>query len=83
MVAVVLMRRGWRSGRSAPHLARNHGSDVPTARVKRGDLDMKVYETGELRASHSEMLIAPPIGEVRCSSPICCTLERPSRRANW
>jgi HlyD family secretion protein len=38
------------------------GSDVPTARVKRGDLDMKVYETGELRASHSEMLIAPPIG---------------------
>jgi biotin carboxyl carrier protein len=38
------------------------GSDLPTARVKRGDLDMKVYETGELRASHSEMLIAPPIG---------------------
>jgi HlyD family secretion protein len=36
--------------------------DVPTARVKRGDLEMKVYITGELRASHSEMLIAPPIG---------------------
>jgi len=36
--------------------------DVPTARVKRGDLEMKVYVTGELRASHSEMLIAPPIG---------------------
>ncbi len=36
--------------------------DVPTARVKRGDLEMKVYVIGELRASHSEMLTAPPIG---------------------
>jgi HlyD family secretion protein len=36
--------------------------DVPTAIVKRGDLDMKVYLTGELRASHFEMLTAPPIG---------------------
>jgi len=27
--------------------------DVPTGRVKRGDLDMKVFVTGELRASHS------------------------------
>lgn len=45
-----------------------HGSststaaDVPTTRVKRGDLEMKVYITGELRASHSEMMTAPPIG---------------------
>ena len=37
-------------------------TDVPTGFVKRGDLDMKVFVTGELRASHSEMLIAPPIG---------------------
>jgi multidrug efflux pump subunit AcrA (membrane-fusion protein) len=37
-------------------------TDVPTGAVKRGDLDMKVYLTGELRASHSEMLLAPPIG---------------------
>lgn len=36
--------------------------DVPTGLVKRGDLDMKVYVTGELRASRSEMLLAPPIG---------------------
>jgi HlyD family secretion protein len=35
---------------------------VPTVIVKRGDLDMKVYVTGELRASHSEMLAAPAIG---------------------
>ena len=38
------------------------GDSVPTALVKRGDLDMKVNVTGELRASHSEMLLAPPIG---------------------
>src|SRR5579863_8123342 len=38
------------------------GSDVPTTLVKRGDLDMNVYVTGELRASHSEVLTAPPIG---------------------
>jgi len=37
-------------------------TDVPTGRVKRGDLDMKVFVTGELKASHSEMLTAPPIG---------------------
>ena len=36
--------------------------DVPTGLVKRGDLDMMVYVTGELRASRSEMLLAPPIG---------------------
>lgn len=36
--------------------------DVPTSRVKRGDLEMKVYARGELRASHTEMLTAPPIG---------------------
>ena len=37
-------------------------TDVPTGRVRRGDLDMKVFVTGELKASHSEMLTAPPIG---------------------
>ena len=36
--------------------------DVPSGYVKRGDLEMKVFVTGELRASHSEMLTAPPIG---------------------
>lgn len=35
---------------------------IPTAVVKRGDLEMKVLVTGELKASHSEMLTAPPIG---------------------
>ena len=36
--------------------------DVPLARVQRGDLDIKVYATGELRATHSMVLTAPPVG---------------------
>jgi len=38
------------------------GNSIPTSRVRRGDLDMKVYATGELRASHFEIMTAPPIG---------------------
>jgi len=38
------------------------GDDIPTTRVQRGDFEMKVYATGELRASHTEMMTAPPIG---------------------
>jgi len=38
------------------------GDEIPTTQVQRGDFEMKVYTTGELRASHSEMMIAPPIG---------------------
>ena len=36
--------------------------DLPTSRVRRGDLQMDVYATGELRAIHSETMTAPPIG---------------------
>jgi HlyD family secretion protein len=36
--------------------------DVPLAIVKRGDIDLKVYATGELRASHSITLAAPAVG---------------------
>ena len=38
------------------------GDEVPTGLVKRGDLEMQVNATGEMRAIHSSMLIAPPIG---------------------
>ena len=38
------------------------GIDLPVGHVKRGDLEMRVYVTGELRASQSQMLTAPPIG---------------------
>lgn len=36
--------------------------DVPVAVVKRADLQLRVDATGELRATHTAMLIAPPIG---------------------
>jgi len=36
--------------------------DVPLAEVKRGDIDLEVHATGELRASHSIMLSAPSVG---------------------
>lgn len=35
--------------------------EVPTARVRRGNLEIKVYSTGELRPSKSMNLIAPPV----------------------
>jgi HlyD family secretion protein len=35
---------------------------IPTSRVKRGDLEMTVNATGELRAIHMETMTAPPIG---------------------
>jgi multidrug efflux pump subunit AcrA (membrane-fusion protein) len=36
--------------------------DIPTARVKRGNVELKVYTTGELRAVRSATLVAPPVG---------------------
>jgi len=38
------------------------GTEIPTSRVQRGDLDVQVQAKGELRASRSEMMTAPPIG---------------------
>lgn len=36
--------------------------EIPLATAKRGDLNLEVHATGELRASHSIMLTAPAIG---------------------
>jgi hypothetical protein len=36
--------------------------DIPFAYVKLGELDLKVYTIGELKANHSITLSAPPIG---------------------
>jgi HlyD family secretion protein len=36
--------------------------EIPVGEVKRGDLDLKVVSTGELRATHSITLTAPPVG---------------------
>ena len=39
-----------------------NSDEVPLAQVKRGDIDLHVHATGELRASHSIMLSAPAVG---------------------
>ncbi len=36
--------------------------EIPLAEVKRGDIDLMVHASGELRASHAIMLSAPAIG---------------------
>jgi multidrug resistance efflux pump len=36
--------------------------DVPTIRVARGNLDLKIYTMGELRAGKTAMLVAPSVG---------------------
>jgi multidrug resistance efflux pump len=35
---------------------------VPTGRVQKGQVQLKVYTTGELRAARSTQIVAPPIG---------------------
>jgi HlyD family secretion protein len=35
---------------------------IPTARVQRGAVQLKVFTTGELRAARSAQILAPPIG---------------------
>jgi HlyD family secretion protein len=38
----------------------DHG--IPTARVTKGNVDLKVYVNGELRTPNTSVLIAPPVG---------------------
>ncbi len=35
--------------------------EIPTVRVQRGNIERKVYTTGELRPARSAMLVAPPV----------------------
>jgi multidrug resistance efflux pump len=37
-------------------------ASIPTARVQRGPVQLKVFTTGELRAARSAQVLAPPIG---------------------
>jgi multidrug resistance efflux pump len=37
------------------------GPEIPTARVQRGPVDMKIYAAGELRSVQTAMLVAPPM----------------------
>lgn len=54
--ALLVVRASLRS------LAANRSAEVPVEKVRRGDLNLSAYATGEMRAKHSVMLVAPPIG---------------------
>src|SRR5579864_6273317 len=62
VVALVLCAAGATVAAVRRSTAVASSTDIPTIRVKRGDLEMNVYAEGELRASHFEMMTAPPIG---------------------
>lgn len=47
---------------SARRLFGRGGPDLPTVRVARGNLDLSVHTTGELRAARSAMVVAPSVG---------------------
>jgi HlyD family secretion protein len=52
-IAVVVLRSA---------LTASSAAAIPTARVQRGPVQVKVFTTGELRAARSMQLIAPPVG---------------------
>ena len=58
IVAVVLVGGG---GTVAVQRLGKAQKNIPTARVKRGNLEVRVYTTGELRPARTGMLVAPPV----------------------
>lgn len=61
LVVGVIGWRGWRLVQSVTGGAR--AADVPTTRVKRGDVALTVTAKGELRGGNSEELAAPMTGD--------------------
>ena len=62
-VLVVLGAVAWFARGSAGRvLASSDAPSVPTTRVVRGSLELTVHTTGDLRASRSMMIQAPPVG---------------------
>lgn len=59
-IAVVLLA-GIGISRASRHTVTSSADDIPIATVKRGDLDLRVYTTGELQAKNSVTLSAPPV----------------------
>ncbi len=47
---------------SGPQAFSARSDSIPTVRVKRGNLELKVYTTGELRPAKSMLLMAPQMG---------------------
>jgi multidrug resistance efflux pump len=58
----VLLAAKRSAGRSARPELRAAQDEAPVAEVQRGDVNMDVHATGELRASHTMMLTAPSVG---------------------
>ena len=61
LVVGVIGWRGWRFVQSLT--AGSRAAEVPTTRVKRGDVALTVTAKGELRGGNSEELSAPMTGE--------------------
>src|SRR5262249_18743145 len=59
--AVLVVAIGVAATARRSNLSRSE-DDVPFAMVKRGELELKAYTSGELQANHSITLSAPPIG---------------------
>lgn len=55
LVAGTGMAAAWQSVMSTQK------KEIPTVRVRRGNIERKVYTTGELRPARSAMLVAPPV----------------------
>ncbi len=50
------------SGRASSKAALNTQDDIPLALVRKGNVDIVVHSSGELRTSHTMMLTAPSVG---------------------
>ena len=61
VLAILVAGIGVVAGSRRTNIGATNG-EIPVGVAKRGDLDLKVYETAELRANHTTMLSAPPIG---------------------
>ena len=60
--AAVLLIAGIVASRAALNTPlTSSADDIPVAKVKRGELDLRVYTTGELEAKNSVTLSAPPV----------------------
>jgi multidrug efflux pump subunit AcrA (membrane-fusion protein) len=62
VVVVAIGVMSWRLKTSSAGVLSSDRSAVPTTRVVRGPLELGVHTTGELRASRSVTLQAPPVG---------------------
>jgi HlyD family secretion protein len=58
---VLVMTAGIAISRASHNTSLTTADDIPVATVSRGELDLRVYTTGELEAKNSVTLSAPPV----------------------